>query len=213
MKVPTVSKFLWCFDLTTGGLFLGYVGAVTNAGCALALLYELVADTDEFEEEVFEFAEEVEPVDAFVEGIIGHKANSRRDLPFWAILFIAGLWIGLLVMCSVFSVWFVQGVNNRDPQKVRYFLIIMIIGTVSSFFKGMLSLSFWWILFGMLNVYFIICVYSLYQILQYEDVEQVKTHATAYNQGYSQCYDEPETHHDEESVNGEGYQTTAFNEP
>jgi len=83
MKVPTVSKFLWCFDLTTGGLFLGYVGAVTNAGCALALLYELVADTDEFEEEVIEFAEEIEPVDAFVEGIIGHKARNRKDLPFW----------------------------------------------------------------------------------------------------------------------------------
>ena len=83
MKVPTVSKFLGCFDLTTGGLFLGYVGAVTNAGCALALLYELVADTDEFEEEVFEFAEEVEPVDALVEGVIGHRPRSRRDLPFW----------------------------------------------------------------------------------------------------------------------------------
>ena len=89
----------------------------------------------------------------------------------------------------------------------------MVIGTLSSFFKGMLSLSFWWILFGMLNVYFIICVYSLYQILQYEDVEQVKTHATAYNQGYTQCYDEPETRHDEESGDGRGYQTTEFNEP
>ncbi|XP_070509046.1 uncharacterized protein [Chironomus tepperi] len=213
MKVPTVSKFLWYFDLTTGGLFLGYVGAVAHASCALALLYELVADTDEFTEEVVEFAEEIEPVDALFDGFNGHRGRQRRDLPFWAILFIAGLWIGLLVMCSVFSVWFVQGVNNRNPQKVRYFLIVMVIGTISSFLKGMLSLSFWWILFGMLNVYFIICVYSLYQVLHYENIEQVKTHATAHNQGYSQCYDDPEANHVEECEDGGGYQTTEFNEP
>lgn len=89
----------------------------------------------------------------------------------------------------------------------------MIIGTVSSFFKGMLSLSFWWILFGMLNVYFIICVYSLYQVLQYEDVEQSKTHATAYNQGYSQCYNDSEAYNADDGEEGRGYQTTEFNEP
>lgn len=83
MKVPTVNKFCGLFDLTTGGLFLGYVGAVTNAGCALALFYELVADTDEFEEEVYLVTNDVQPLEIVVEKAVGHKVRNRKELPIW----------------------------------------------------------------------------------------------------------------------------------
>lgn len=64
MQVPTVKKFLCHFDLITGGLVLGYLGAVINAGLALLLFYDLFHDVKRFKEEVMEFGLTAE----FVEG-------------------------------------------------------------------------------------------------------------------------------------------------
>jgi hypothetical protein len=68
MKVPTVNKFLCFFDLTTGGLVLGYLGAVVNAALALLLIYDLFHDVKQFKLELMEIgltANEVEAAEEF----------------------------------------------------------------------------------------------------------------------------------------------------
>jgi hypothetical protein len=53
MKVPTVTNFFFVFDLTVGGLMLGYLGAIANATFAIMLLIDLVFNVDGFKHEVF----------------------------------------------------------------------------------------------------------------------------------------------------------------
>lgn len=55
----------------------------------------------------------------------------------------------------------------------------------------------------MANVYLMIVVYSLYQILVYEDVDQVKSHQNASGEGYQRCCEN----------DGEKKQISEFNEP
>jgi hypothetical protein len=50
----------------------------------------------------------------------------------------------------------------------------MAIGTCTTFIKGIFSLSFFWIVTGMVNVYFFICVYSLYDMLRQESSDNVR---------------------------------------
>lgn len=60
MKVPTVNKFLCVFDLTLGGLMLGYLGAISNATYALLLLIDLIFDAEKLKGEVFKIAKNAE---------------------------------------------------------------------------------------------------------------------------------------------------------
>lgn len=60
MKVPTVDRFLCVFDLTLGGLMLGYLGAISNATFAALLLFDLMFDTEKFKNEVLGIAESSE---------------------------------------------------------------------------------------------------------------------------------------------------------
>lgn len=53
MKVPTVDRFLCYFDLTTGGLVLGYFGAIMNAVLVLVILKDLFVDYREFKRDIF----------------------------------------------------------------------------------------------------------------------------------------------------------------
>lgn len=53
MKVPTVDRFLCYFDLTTGGLVLGYFGALINAFLMLVILKDLLVDYQEFKRDIF----------------------------------------------------------------------------------------------------------------------------------------------------------------
>lgn len=53
MKVPTVDRFLCYFDLTTGGLILGYIGAIINAALVLVILKDLLIDYREFKRVIF----------------------------------------------------------------------------------------------------------------------------------------------------------------
>lgn len=80
----------------------------------------------------------------------------------------------------------------------------MALGTVKSFVRGIFTLSFGWILIGMANVYLMIVVYSLYQIMIYEDLDQAKSHINARSEGYQKCY---------ETNDNEGNETSEFNQP
>lgn len=47
---------------------------------------------------------------------------------------------------------------------MKPFMCLTAIGTMGAFFQGIKSLSFFWIIVGMIHVYFLIVVYSLYDI-------------------------------------------------
>ena len=81
----------------------------------------------------------------------------------------------------------------------------MALGTVQSFIRGVYTLSFSLILIAMVNVYTMIVVYSLYQIMVYEDLDQAKSHINASSEGYQKCY--------EANDNDDEVETSAFNEP
>lgn len=85
----------------------------------------------------------------------------------------------------------------------------MALGTAQSFIRGIYTLSFGLILIAMVNVYTMIVVYSLYQIMVYEDLDQAKSHINASNEGYQKCY---ETNDNEDEVES-GQQTSEFNQP
>lgn len=53
MKLPTVEKFLFCFDLKTGGLALGYLYAGTTGIGAVKLLIDLIFDAEQMKDEMF----------------------------------------------------------------------------------------------------------------------------------------------------------------
>lgn len=67
-------------------------------------------------------------------------------------------------------------------------MFLTAIGTIGAFIQGISGLSFFWILVGMIHVYFLIVVYSLYEILEFEG-EQKECHQSAAIQGYNQCSD------------------------
>lgn len=50
----------------------------------------------------------------------------------------------------------------------------------------MMAPSIFWILVGMIHAYFLIIVYSLYQLIEFEG-EQKECHQSAESHGYSQC--------------------------
>lgn len=74
--------------------------------------------------------------------------------------------------------------------------------------QGMLMLSFFWILVAMIHVYFLIVLYSLYQVLDFEEGDQRNCHQSAASHGYSPC-NEPESFNNVEK----GYQTAEFQGP
>lgn len=63
MKVPTVDKFCCYFDLTTGGLVLGFAGAIVNAILVIFLFYELFVFYGGINFKIFEFIFYVEVAD------------------------------------------------------------------------------------------------------------------------------------------------------
>lgn len=67
-------------------------------------------------------------------------------------------------------------------------MFLTVIGTIAAFFQGVSGPYFFWIIVGMIHVYFLIVVYSLYEILEFED-EQKECHQRAAIQGYNQCGD------------------------
>ena len=60
MKVPTVSKFCYVFDLNVGGLMLGYLGAISTTTFTVLLIKDLIFDMEKFKHEVFGLAEDLE---------------------------------------------------------------------------------------------------------------------------------------------------------
>jgi hypothetical protein len=90
---------------------------------------------------------------------------------------------------------------QRNPSKVKPFLLLIALGIGGAFMHGITLLSFNWILIGMTNVYFLIVVYSIYELLQFE-VEQKSHQNSSSSQVPSQCYDDPELYNDSEK----GYQ-------
>ncbi|KAG5667043.1 hypothetical protein PVAND_015044 [Polypedilum vanderplanki] len=218
MKFPTVNRFLLFFDLTTGGLILGYIGAITNAAFLLILLFDLVTDIQKFKNDVLQFAvgvEKLSPVEIIADELVTPEPIENYTLPLWVFVIMAVILVAILILCCFVSLWFIQGIKERDSKKVRYFLYIMAFGTFSSFIKGAFALSFSWILIAMANVYFFVCVYSLLQILEDEGnqtKEQIKQRSL---KGYTQC-NGIEMYGDDtnycENANS-GYQTSEFNEP
>lgn len=65
-------------------------------------------------------------------------------------------------------------------------MILTAFGTAAAFMQGIMSLSFSWILVGMIEVYFIIVIYSIYDLVEFEG-EQKESHQSASSNGYSQC--------------------------
>lgn len=88
-------------------------------------------------------------------------------------------------------------------------MILTALGTAGAFLQGISSLSFFWILLGMIHFYFLLIVYSLYQILDSEAQEK-GCQPSARRQGYSQCHD-PDVYEQIEKGNV-GYQAAAFEE-
>lgn len=87
MKIPTINKFLCFFDLTTGGLVLGYIGAVSNAAYALILLLDLVSDIEKFKDDVSEFVEDVEelsPIYVVDDEFENSHTAEKYEIPTWS---------------------------------------------------------------------------------------------------------------------------------
>jgi hypothetical protein len=77
-------------------------------------------------------------------------------------------------------------------------IVLTAIATAGALIKGIMSLSFFWILVGMIHCYFFIVLYSLYEVLEFEG-EQKECHQSAVS-GYSQC-NEPEIYANMEKGN------------
>ena len=71
---------------------------------------------------------------------------------------------------------------------LKPFLILTAMVTCGAFLKGIFSLSFFWTLVGMIFVYFLIVVFSLYELLEFEG-DQRDCHQSATSQGYSQTHE------------------------
>lgn len=69
-----------------------------------------------------------------------------------------------------------------------------------------MSLSVFWILVGMIHVYFLIVIYSVIELLEYEG-QQRDCHEASAMQGYSQELKPKVNIHENESY---GYQTAEF---
>jgi len=68
-------------------------------------------------------------------------------------------------------------------------MFLTAVGTVGIFIKGFAVPSFLWILFGMIHVYFLIVVYSLYEILVSE-IKETESLKSSTVQGYGEVQNE-----------------------
>lgn len=62
MKLQTVDKFLFCFDLKQGSLALGYFFAFVTGGGAIKLLIDLIFYRKKIKHELFDRAKQVEGI-------------------------------------------------------------------------------------------------------------------------------------------------------
>lgn len=145
---------------------------------------------------------------------------------FKGFVFLVLTLLGIFSCCCFISVWFIHGVKEvrmiinravgksstffhflqRNPKKIKPFLILTGIGTAAALLQGIMSLSFFWVVVGMIEVYFVIVVYSIFELVEFEG-EQRECHQSATSDGYEHCH-EP----DLEKRNF-GYQASTFEEP
>lgn len=88
-------------------------------------------------------------------------------------------------------------------------MFLVIFGVCSAFVHGISSLSFYWIVIGMIHVYFLIVIYSIYELIEYEGEQKVCHQSSPPSQGYNKRHEEPGALNDSEK----GYQTSEFQGP
>lgn len=68
-------------------------------------------------------------------------------------------------------------------------MFLTAIGTVGAFVKGFATLSFFWMLVGMIHFYFLIVLYSLYDLLKSDSDQKECLQNSGGQRSYSQCSD------------------------
>lgn len=84
MKIPTVNKFLFCFDLKYGCLVLGYFAAFVTGVGAVELLIDLIFDTEKLKGELFSKAKQIEELSPAAEMIgdaVQPSESEQKHLP------------------------------------------------------------------------------------------------------------------------------------
>lgn len=122
MKVPTVDKFCCVFDLSLGGLILGYLGVISNASYVILLMFDLLFDTETLKQQfgkIFTGAGNNETISDGSESLStnGENQENLRVESSWKFLVLDFLMLVLLLIaifatCFFISLWFIEGVNE-----------------------------------------------------------------------------------------------------
>jgi hypothetical protein len=161
-SVPTVQNFLFCLTLETGGLICGWITAIFAAIGAIGLALNAIVIIIAF----------------------GSTQDENDTLVLTVLLVILIIYIIYLCIVCYAGIQLVRGTKNvrkinkltpnitqqntfqRNPNQMKLFLILMIIGLVLSFLQiftigaaGIASA----IIGAIIAAYFFICIYSLYK--------------------------------------------------
>ncbi|KAG5669649.1 hypothetical protein PVAND_017533 [Polypedilum vanderplanki] len=175
MRIPTVSRFLCCIDLSTGNKIVAWIILIFYfifiALAFLALIVGFNVDVTEYREvEVtsYEVAEDVEN-----KTIVQNEIREIRTRKFST----AESMIVIIITCvlALVCIWFIYGINMRDKRKMMPYIIQN--GVFGILFLGaaIFFLSIYFLIKSLILLYITICAYSLYSVYAYEDEQKQET--------------------------------------
>ncbi|KAG5674346.1 hypothetical protein PVAND_004321 [Polypedilum vanderplanki] len=143
-------NFCCCCKLELGGLIIGWFNAISSfIGILGSIGMIFIGST----------------------GIILASGNAGDLEIALSFLVVGCIYLIYFLIYFIASINLIMGVKRREPNRMKLMLMLMIIGVFISFIS--IWTSFWSglvyaIVYSLIQLYFLLCIYSLYKMLKSE---------------------------------------------